>query len=62
MSCCGQSHDSNVDEAMQFFERIGKESLLLINKNRNEKNETWEKAIEINSIARKGFNTLKNSK
>jgi hypothetical protein len=60
MSCCGQSHDKNMDEAIQLFERIGEESLLLINKNRNEKNETWEKAVEINKIARKGHGILKN--
>jgi len=49
-----------MDEAIQLFERIGEESLLLINKNRNEKNETWEKAVEINKIARKGHGILKN--
>ena len=38
-----------------------KNKLYQINKNRNEKNETWQKAIEINDIAHKGYEILKNS-
>ena len=62
MACCGQKHDEKVQLALELFEKIGAESLLLINKNRNEKNETWEKAIEINDIAHKGYDILKSSK
>jgi len=62
MSCCGQNHDDNIRLALEHFESIGKKSLLLINKNRNEKNETWEKAIEINDIAHEGYDILKSSK
>ena len=62
MACCGQNHDEKVQQALEHFESIGKKSLLLINKNRNEKNETWEKAIEINDIAHKGYDILKSSK
>jgi hypothetical protein len=61
MGCCGQNHDEKLKEALEYFESIGEKSLLLINKNRNEKNETWEKAIEINNIARNGHDILKNS-
>jgi hypothetical protein len=61
MACCGESHDKKVQLALDLFEKIGKKSLLLINKNRNEKNKTWEDAIEINYIAHKGYNILKNS-
>jgi len=61
MACCGQNHDEKLKQALEHFESIGKKSLLLINKNRNEKNETWQKAIEINDIAHKGYEILKNS-
>ncbi len=59
MPCCGQGHDDNVSKAIELFDKIGRESLLLINKNRDEKNEVWEKAVKINYIAHEGFSMLK---
>lgn len=58
MSCCGQNHDSKVQSALNMFEQIGKESLLLINENRDKKDETWERAIKINHIAHEAFLAL----
>ena len=60
MPCCGQGHDDNVSKAIELFDKIGRESLLLINKNRDEKNEVWEKAVKINACCK--FNFLFSSK
>jgi len=59
MPCCGQGHDDNVSKAIELFDKIGRESLLLINKNRDKKDETWERAVKINYIAHEGFSMLK---
>ena len=52
---------AKINEFKPLLLEIGKESMLIINESRKDKNEIWEAAVEINQITHRLHDTLDHS-